>query len=356
MKTELFNFELPIEYIAQSPAQKRTDSKLMVLHRDTGKIEHKKFTDLKSYLTTKDLIVVNNSKVIPARLQGQKSTGGRVEVFLLKPLDNTSKIWECLTRGTNIKEGTKIALEKSSSSQTKKKQINATITATNANGTRIIEFETSLTGILYELGELPLPPYITQYKGHKDRYQTVYSEINGSVAAPTAGLHFSEDYINELKGFGVNFESVTLHVGLGTFKPVESENIEEHKIHSEWAELSQATCDAINMSHQNKGRVLAVGTTSVRTLESAQQEQGNIEPFSKDVDLYITPGFKFNTVDMMLTNFHLPKSSLLMLVSAFINDGNEDLDWGRKTLLSAYEEAKKNNYRFYSFGDAMLIL
>ncbi|BAM00529.1 MULTISPECIES: tRNA preQ1(34) S-adenosylmethionine ribosyltransferase-isomerase QueA [Caldilinea] len=361
METALFDYELPESYIAQQPAEPRDSSRLMVLHRADGRIEHRIFREIGEYLRAGDLLVANDSRVIPARLHGRKSTGGEVEIFLLRQRDEAGKVWECLVRGRGLKEGTKVHLNE---------ELFAEITAVTPTGARIVEFSASVHPYLDVLGEVPLPPYITQYTGDRERYQTVYSRPEGSVAAPTAGLHFTPELLMQLRQQGVLFETVTLHVGLDTFKPVQSERVEDHHIHTEWAELSSATARRINETTLAGGRIVAVGTTTVRTLEWAATAAQGLDPydtqacpwqrvaaFMGDVSLFIYPGYRFRAVDALITNFHLPRSSLLMLVSAFIAQAHpEDVDAGRRILLNAYEEAKRTGYRFFSFGDAMLIL
>ncbi len=361
METALFDYELPESYIAQQPAEPRDSSRLMVLHRADGRIEHRIFREIGDYLRAGDLLVANDSRVIPARLHGRKPTGGEVEVFLLRRRDEEGKVWECLVRGRGLNEGTKVYLSE---------ELFAEIVAVTPAGTRIVEFSAPVHPYLDALGEVPLPPYITQYTGDRERYQTVYSRPEGSVAAPTAGLHFTPELLLRLREQGVRFETVTLHVGLDTFKPVQSERVEDHHIHTEWAELSSATARRINETALAGGRIVAVGTTTVRTLEWAATAAQGLDPYDAqacpwrrvaafvgDVSLYIYPGYRFRAVDALITNFHLPRSSLLMLVSAFIAQVHpEDVDAGRRILLAAYEEAKREGYRFFSFGDAMLIL
>ncbi len=360
MQTKLFDYDLPTSLIAQQPAEPRDSSRLLVLHRADGRIEHRTFREIGDYLRAGDLLVGNNSRVIPARLHGRKSTGGAVEIFLLRQQDEAGQEWECLVRGRNLNEGMTIQLA----------TLSAKIIAIQPTGARLIHFSAPLKPYLEQLGEIPLPPYITRYEGDRERYQTVYSQPEGSVAAPTAGLHFTPDLLVGLRQKGVAFEPVTLHVGLDTFKPVEVENVEDHHIHTEWAELSSATAQRINQLTLAGGRVVAVGTTSSRTLEWAATGAQQIDPYSNNncpwqrvaafagnVNLFIRPGYRFRAVDALITNFHLPKSSLLLLVSAFVAQLHpDDQDAGRRILLHAYEEAKREGYRFFSFGDAMLIL
>jgi S-adenosylmethionine:tRNA ribosyltransferase-isomerase len=361
METSRFDYDLPPEFIAQQPAEPRDSSRLLVLHRADGRIEHRVFSEIGAYLRAGDLLVANDSRVIPARLHGHKPTGGEVEIFLLREQDDEGLRWECLVRGRGLREGVTVALGA---------DLTATVLAVRPPGTRIIEFSRVLRPYLDELGEVPLPPYITAYHGDRERYQTVYSRPEGSVAAPTAGLHFTPELLIELRQQDIAFDTVTLHVGLDTFKPVESERVQDHVIHTEWAELSSATARRINDVTLARGRVVAVGTTTARTLEWGSTGAQGIDPYDTaacpwkrvaafvgDVDLFIYPGYRFRALDALITNFHLPRSSLLMLVSAFIAQAHpDDVDNGRRILLAAYEEAKREGYRFFSFGDAMLIV
>jgi len=379
MKTELFDYDLTESFIAQQPAEPRDSSRLLVLHRADGRIEHRTFRDIGDYLNAGDLLVANDSRVIPARLHGRKTTGGAVEIFLLHQLDDTGRRWECLVRGRNLNEGVVVQIEKSGSlsqspshsvTQSSGHTITATIEAVHPTGTRTVNFATPLRPYLDELGEVPLPPYITSYTGDRERYQTVYSQPEGSVAAPTAGLHFTPELLLRLRQQGVLFETVTLHVGLDTFRPVESEEIEGHVIHTEWAALSATAAKRINEATLAGGRIVAVGTTTTRTLEWAAAGAQGLDPydvaacpwqrttaFTGTVNLYIHPGYRYRAVDALITNFHLPRSSLLLLVSAFLGQGNPaDPDAGRRLLLDTYAIAKREGYRFFSFGDAMLIL
>jgi len=379
MQTSLFDYNLPPSFIAQQPAEPRDSSRLLVLHRDSGAIEHRHFRDIGDYLTGGDLLVGNDSRVIPARLHGHKPTGGAVEIFLLRQLDDTGVEWECLVRGRGLTKGTGIELTPQSPISAPPR---ASITAVLPSGSRIVNFGVPVRPYLDELGEIPLPPYITEYSGDAERYQTIYSRPEGSVAAPTAGLHFTPELLLALREKGVGWETVTLHVGLDTFRPVTAEAVEDHEIHTEWAELSARTAKQINDTTLAGGRVVAVGTTSVRTLEWGGTGAQGIDPYDTDacpwkrvaafegsVNLFIRPGYRYRAVDALITNFHLPRSSLLMLVSAFVaqahrrdgphpSDGihPSDGDAGRRTLLDAYESAKAEGYRFFSFGDAMLIL
>ena len=378
MNTALFDYDLPVSLIAQQPAEPRDSSRLLVLQRATGTIEHRHFREIGDYLQRGDALVANDSRVIPARLHGRKATGGAVEIFLLRPVDDAEEEWECLVRGRNVKEGVTIqewislqaGADAHSSALRPSPSVSATILAVNPSGTRIVRFSQPLRPYLDELGEVPLPPYITSYAGDRERYQTIYSRPEGSVAAPTAGLHFSPELLLALRDRGVQFDTVTLHVGLDTFRPVEVEQIEEHVIHREWATLNPASARHINDVTLAGGRIVAVGTTSTRTLEWAATVAQGVDPydeiacpwqrvaaFSGDVSLFIRPGYRFRAVDALITNFHLPRSSLLMLVSAFVGQAHAgDLDAGRRLLLESYEVAKREGYRFFSFGDAMLIL
>lgn len=361
MRTDLFDYELPKSFIAQQPAEPRDSSRLLVLDRASGNVEHRRFGEIGAFLQAGDLLVANDSRVVPARLRARKSTGGAVEIFLLRQLDEEGREWSCLVRGRGLRVGAKVEIDGG--------PFIAEIVAEEPGGLRKARFSAAIGGLLGELGEVPLPPYISGFAGDKGRYQTVYSRPEGSVAAPTAGLHFTPELLQRLKGKGVGWETVTLHVGLDTFGPVTAERVANHKIHREWAELTAETAEAIRGAKEQGGRVFAVGTTSTRVLEycatTAQGVDGYgpmgaetaVVPFTGEVDLFIYPGYRFRAVDALLTNFHLPRSSLLMLVSAFVGQGHpEDLDAGRQILLRTYEEAKEEGYRFYSFGDAMLIL
>ena len=380
MRTDLFDYTLPPALIAQQPAEPRDSSRLLILDRASGAVEHTTFAHLRDKLTAGDLLVANDSRVIPARLFGHKATGGKVEVFLLKQLDDDGQLWECLTRGRNVVAGNTITLSEkdTTSGSTPAAQTGtveqdvptAHIQEVTSSGTRVVRFSSPITPYLDELGQMPLPPYITDYVGDPERYQTIYSRPEGSAAAPTAGLHFTPELLVDLRRQGVLFDTVTLHVGLDTFKPVDAAEIEDHVIHREWAELTSATARRINDVTLQGGRVVAVGTTAVRALEWGATGAQGIDPynpnacpwkrtsaFADDVDLFIRPGYRFRAVDALVTNFHLPKSSLLMLVSAFVAQAHpDDPDAGRRILLETYEVAKAEGYRFFSFGDAMLIL
>lgn len=361
MDTALFDYDLPASFIAQQPAEPRDSSRLLVLHRADGCLEHRTFRDIGDSLRAGDLLIANDSRVIPARLHGHKPTGGAVEVFLLRQQDGAGLRWECLVRGRRLNEGATIVLGA---------DLTATVLEVMPAGTRLVEFSAPVRPYLDQVGEVPLPPYITEYTGDRERYQTVYSRPEGSAAAPTAGLHFTPNLLVDLRAHGVTFDTVTLHVGLDTFKPVESTRVEEHTIHTEWAELSNVTARRINDTTLAGGRVVAVGTTTTRTLEWGSTGAQGIDPYDPqacpwqrvaafvgDVNLFIYPGYRFRAIDALITNFHLPRSSLLMLVSAFIAQSHpDDPDMGRRILLESYKVAKAEGYRFFSFGDAMLIL
>ena len=361
MRTDLFDYDLPKSFIAQWPAEPRDSSRLLVLDRRTGAVEHRRFSEICAFLGAGDVLVANDSRVVPARLRGRKATGGAVEIFLLRQLDEKGLEWRCLVQGRGLRAGVKVELDGG--------PVEVEIVSEGQGGQRMARFSRAIRGILDELGEMPLPPYITEFAGDKRRYQTVYSRKDGSVAAPTAGLHFTPELLESIRGMGVGWETVTLHVGLDTFGPVTAEQVADHQIHREWVELSVESAGVINAARDQGGRVFAVGTTSTRVLEycatTAQEVDGYgpmgaetaVVPYAGEVDLFIYPGYRFRAVDALLTNFHLPRSSLLMLVSAFVGQAHHgDLDAGRRILLRSYEEAKEKGYRFYSFGDAMLIL
>ena len=334
-----FDYNLPEELIAQTPCQQRDHSRLMVLNRKDKSISHKHFYDLKQYLKKGDTLVFNDTKVIPARLIGHRAkTGGKVEVFLLRRTEGNR--WETLVKpGKKAQIGNIIEFSD---------ELSCEVVDHTDFGGRIVEFKFDgiFEEILDRLGETPLPPYIHEKLADKNRYQTVYARENGSAAAPTAGLHFTKELLEEIKAMGVNLAFVTLHVGLGTFRPVNVNNIEDHVMHKEFYHIEKEAADIINNTKKNGGRVIAVGTTSIRTLESAAKEDGTIEPIADETGIFIYPGYKFKIVDAIVTNFHLPKSTLIMLISAFA---------GREYVLSAYEEAVREKYRFFSFGDAMFI-
>jgi len=336
LQTSDFDYNLPESSIAQTPAEPRDSSRLLVLRRDDGKLEHRIFRDVTDYLNAGDLLVLNQTRVIPARIFARKETGGRVELLLLRRRDELT--WEALVGGKGLRVGKVAQIEDGPEVKI----------IEELNGSeRLIKFSEPIEPYFSKVGNVPLPPYIHEKLNDPERYQTVYAKEPGSAAAPTAGLHFTPRLLEELQVKGVRVAYVTLHVGLDTFAPVNEENPEEHKIHSEWCELTQETADAINETRAKGGRVIAVGTTSVRTLESAANYQLPITPFTGPTSLYILPGYEFKIVDAMITNFHLPKSTLLMLVSAFA---------GREKILETYATAVNEGYRFYSFGDAMLIL
>ncbi|EOD00671.1 tRNA preQ1(34) S-adenosylmethionine ribosyltransferase-isomerase QueA [Caldisalinibacter kiritimatiensis] len=340
MKTRDFYFDLPEELIAQHPLKNRESSRLMVLDKNTGAIEHKVFADIIDYLNEGDCLVLNDTRVIPARLFGKREkTGGKVEFLLLNRLEGDK--WETLVKpGRKAKIGTKIVFGDG--------LLKAKVIDIVEGGARIVKFEYDgiFEEVLDRLGEMPLPPYIKEKLEDKERYQTVYSKKEGSAAAPTAGLHFTNELLDKIKKKGVNIAYITLHVGLGTFRPVKVENIEEHDMHSEYYEISEEAAKLINETRENGGSVIAVGTTSTRTLESVAAGDGKVSAKKGWTDIFIYPGYKFKIVDKLITNFHLPESTLVMLVSALA---------GKENVLNAYNEAIEERYRFFSFGDAMFI-
>jgi S-adenosylmethionine:tRNA ribosyltransferase-isomerase len=336
LKTTDFDYHLPESFIAQTPAEPRDSSRMLVMHRESGQLEHRIFREIGEYLRPNDLLVLNQTRVIPARIFARKSTGGRVELLLLRRIDELT--WQVLVGGKGLKIGSRLKVEEGPEAEI--------VEALNGSE-RLIRFEVPIEPYFPKVGNVPLPPYIHEKLNDPERYQTVYAREPGSAAAPTAGLHFTPRLLEELQSKGVKIAYVTLHVGLDTFAPVTEENPEEHKIHTEWCELTQQTADAINQTRQAGGRVIAVGTTTVRTLESAANGRESIAAYLGPTSLYILPGYQFKVVDAMITNFHLPRSTLIMLVSAFA---------GREPILQTYEIAKREGYRFYSFGDAMLIL
>lgn len=352
MKTSEFDYNLPESSIAQTPADPRDSSRLLVLHRDSGTLEHRIFGNVADYLRAGDLLVLNQTRVIPARIFARKETGGRAELLLLRRRDAVT--WDALVGGKGLRVGKKLHVEDGPE---------VSIVEILSGSERVIRFAEPIEPYFSKVGNVPLPPYIHEKLNDPERYQTVYAKEPGSAAAPTAGLHFTPRLLDELQGKGIKIAYVTLHVGLDTFAPVTEDDPEEHKIHTEWCELPQETAKLMNETKTTGGRVIAVGTTSVRTLESAARDSifdnsivessgiSNIEyrisSFTGPTSLFILPGYQFKVVDAMITNFHLPKSTLLMLVSAFA---------GREKILEAYETAIKEGYRFYSFGDAMLIL
>lgn len=335
MRTEEFNYDLPEHFIAQVPVEPRDHSRLLVLNRESGEIEHRKFFEIIDYLDPGDLLVVNETRVIPARLYGKKLPGGgKIEVLLLNKRGNLR--WESLVGGSGMKVGREFQIENGPEGE---------VEAVLEGSKRIVRFVEPIEQFFDQAGHTPLPPYIHDYVGDPERYQTVYNHNPGSAAAPTAGLHFTPELLAKIQDKGVRLAKIELRVGLDTFAPVTEEFVEEHLIHREWCYLSQEVAGLIRQTKAEGGRVIAVGTTSVRTIESASR-MGKIEAFSGETDLYITPGYTFKCVDAMITNFHLPKSTLLMLVSAFT---------GREKIFKAYEVAKAEGYRFFSFGDAMFL-
>jgi len=337
MQTSDFDYDLPEAFIAQTPAEPRDASRLLVLDRQTGQITHRVFREIGDYLHPGDLLVVNRTRVIPARIYARKPTGGRVEILLLRRRDELT--WEALVGGKGLRVGKIVGVEQGPEAEI--------VEILNGSG-RLIRFKEPIEPYFPRVGNVPLPPYIHEKLDDPERYQTVYAREPGSAAAPTAGLHFTPRLIEELKGRGIGFAEVTLHVGLDTFAPVTEADPGLHQIHTEWCEVTPEAAETINRTRQAGGRVIAVGTTSVRTLESAAAgSKSLVSPFSGPTSLYILPGYRFKIVDAMITNFHLPKSTLIMLVSAFA---------GRETVLDAYELAKREGYRFYSFGDAMLLM
>ena len=341
LRTSDYFFELPEELIAQDPLEDRSSSRLLTLDRKTGAVQHKTFKDITEYLKPGDCLVLNNTKVIPARLLGVKEdTGAAVEVLLLKRREND--IWETLVKpGKKLRQGARMVFGDGI--------LKAEVMEVVEEGNRLVKFfyEGIWEEVLDQLGEMPLPPYITHKLQDKNRYQTVYAKYEGSAAAPTAGLHFTNELLEELQQKGVRLAYVTLHVGLGTFRPVKVDNVLEHHMHTEYYQVSQEAADIINETKANGGRVICVGTTSCRTVESAADENGHLEECCGNTDIFIYPGYRFKVLDGLITNFHLPESTLVMLVSAFA---------GRKHVLSAYEEAVSEGYRFFSFGDAMCIM
>lgn len=340
LKKSDFYFDLPQELIAQDPLEDRSASRLLVLNRETGAVEHHHFKEIINYLRPGDCLVLNNTKVIPARLMGVKEdTGAAIEVLLLKRREND--IWETLVKpGKKARPGTKLVFGDGC--------LRAEVLDVVEEGNRLIRFtyEGIFEEVLDRLGEMPLPPYITHKLQDKNRYQTVYAKYEGSAAAPTAGLHFTEALLQEIREMGVETVFVTLHVGLGTFRPVKVDNILEHHMHSEHYQVTQETADLINRTKENGGRVICVGTTSCRTVESAADESGRVQAGCGDTEIFIYPGYRFKVLDCLITNFHLPESTLVMLVSALA---------GRENVLAAYQEAVEEKYRFFSFGDAMFI-
>ncbi len=339
MKTSDFDFYLPEELIAQTPLERRDASRLLTLDKHTGATEHHHFYELPQFLRPGDCLVLNNSRVLPARLIGHRPTGGVCEVLLLT--DKGEGLWECLVRpGKKLRPGAQVIFGEG--------QLTATIEAEESDGKRLARFHYQgiFLEILEQLGKMPLPPYIKAELKDNERYQTVYSKVMGSAAAPTAGLHFTPELLQKIQDMGVDLCYVTLHVGLGTFRPVKAEDIQDHEMHSEFCQISQETADVINSTKARGGRVICVGTTSCRTIESFAAEDGTMTARSGWTNIFIYPGYRFKVLDALITNFHLPQSTLIMLVSALA---------GREHVLAAYEEAVREKYRFFSFGDAMFI-
>ena len=340
MKTSDFNFDLPEELIAQDPLEDRSSSRLMVLDKKTGGVTHRIFHDILDYLNPGDCLVINDTRVIPARLLGtKKDTGAGIEILLLKRREHD--VWETLVRpGKKCRPGAQVVFGDG--------ELEAEILEVLPDGNRLVKFdyEGIFEEVLDRLGQMPLPPYITHKLKDRNRYQTVYAKYDGSAAAPTAGLHFTKELLAKIEEKGVRIARVTLHVGLGTFRPVKVENVLEHHMHSEYYHVTREAADLINETKKKGGRIISVGTTSTRTLESVADEKGLVHPGSGDTDIFIYPGYQFKAIDCLITNFHLPESTLLMLVSALA---------GRDHILSAYKEAVRERYRFFSFGDAMFI-
>ncbi len=330
-----YHYDLPPELIAQTPIEPRDSSRLLVYDKKTGKIEHKIFHDIIDYLTEKDVLVINNTRVLPARLFGYKDTGAKIEILLQKRID--LKNWECIARPTKrLKEGDKVTFSQHLSCIIKEKGDYGLVKV-------CFDYDGTFEHRLSEVGTVPLPPYIKEKLKDSERYQTVYSKIEGSSAAPTAGLHFTPELLQRIKDKGVQIVEVLLHVGLGTFRPVKEDNILKHEMHSEFIEMSEQNADILNKAKKNGKRIIAVGTTSVRVLETSCNENGLFVPMKTNTNIFIYPSYKFKAVDALITNFHLPESTLIMLVSAFI---------GRDETIKVYEEAVKQKYRFFSFGDA----
>lgn len=340
MRTSDFYYDLPPELIAQTPLERRDGSRLLVLDRETGKTEHRHFYDLPDYLRPGDCLALNNSRVLPARLLGRRATGGAVEVLLLR--DMGDGVWECLARpARKCRMGAALSFGEDA--------LTAVVVGEGDEGKRLVKFhyEGIFLEALERLGRMPLPPYIKEELEDGERYQTVYSRVTGSAAAPTAGLHFTEELLGQIERKGVRLAWVTLHVGLGTFRPVKAADISEHHMHSEFCSLPASAAETLNDTRRNGGRIICVGTTSCRTLETFAREDGSFAASSGWTDIFIYPGYRFKAMDALVTNFHLPESTLLMLVSAFA---------GRENILNAYELAVRGKYRFFSFGDAMLII
>ena len=339
MKTKDFWYDLPDELVAQTPLEKRDSSRLMLLDKHTGAIDHRVFSQLPDLLRTGDCLVMNDSRVIPARLFGNRDTGGAVEVLLLN--DRGDGVWECLTRpGRKTPIGTRLHFGGD--------ELTATVVGLESDGNKLLQFHTDeiFLEVLERLGHVPLPPYIKAELKDAERYQTVYAKEPGSAAAPTAGLHFTRELLDQLSAAGIELERITLHVGLGTFRPVKEEDLTKHEMHAEYCAISNPVAERINAAKREGRRIIAVGTTSCRTLEAVSDENGYVRPFQGQVNIYIYPGYRFKCIDGLITNFHLPESTLIMLVSALA---------GREAVLRAYDVAVSERYRFFSFGDAMLI-
>ena len=340
MKTKDFDYYLPEELIAQTPLEKRDESRLMYLDKETGELSHHHFYELPDFLNPGDCLILNNSRVLPARLLGQRLPGGGAcEVLLL--IDRGDKTWECIVRpGKHLRKGTKMQFGNG--------ELKAEVVDVLPDGNRMVkfDFEGIFLEVLEHLGKMPLPPYIKEELQDQERYQTVYSKVNGSAAAPTAGLHFTPELLERIRAKGVTIVPVTLHVGLGTFRPVQVEDVDKHVMHSEWYQVTEEAANTLNAIRAGGGRLICVGTTSVRTIETVATEDGIVHPGAGDTAIFIYPGKKIKAVDALITNFHLPQSTLLMLVSTFM---------GRETALDVYREAVQKKYRFFSFGDAMFI-
>ncbi|MDE6636575.1 MAG: tRNA preQ1(34) S-adenosylmethionine ribosyltransferase-isomerase QueA [Lachnospiraceae bacterium] len=339
MKTSDFYYELPEGLIAQNPLLRRSDSRLMILNKETGEIKHSVFDRVTEYLREGDCLVINNTKVLPARLIGRRPGGGEAEILLLKRMGED--VWETIVRpGKKLRAGATVTFGDG--------RLKATIEEVTADGNRLVRFEYEgiFEEVLDALGEMPLPPYITEKLEDKNRYQTVYAKFEGSAAAPTAGLHFTKELLGKVREQGVNIAEVTLHVGLGTFRPVKVDDVTKHHMHTEYYSVTKEAADLINNTKKNGGRVICVGTTSCRTIESCADSDGMVVTGEGDTDIFIYPGYKFKVMDALITNFHLPESTLLMLVSALA---------GRENIMKAYETAVSEKYRFFSFGDAMFI-
>ncbi len=340
MKTSDFYYDLPERLIAQTPLQKRDESRLLVMDRQTGALQHRHFYEVIDFLNPGDTLVVNNSRVIPARLLGHRPSGGAVEVLLLT--DKGDGVWECLTKpGRKTQPGQEILFGDGS--------LAATVVASAEDGNKLVQFhyEGIFLEVLERLGKMPLPPYIKEELKDSERYQTVYSKVNGSAAAPTAGLHFTKELLEKIRAKGIDIAEITLHVGLGTFRPVKADEVTEHHMHSEFCMINAKTAALLNETKARGGRIICVGTTSCRTLESLVEEDGTFSEKSAWTDIFIYPGYRFRAMDALITNFHLPESTLVMLVAAFC---------GRENILHAYRVAVEQEYRFFSFGDAMLII